>query len=238
MAVNDNNLGVNDNNNVDVIHFKYKIRVTENGPYEITGSIPLFSQIIDLDAKGECLAWHEIRKYPPKINYLLCRCGKSQHKPFCDNTHKKTYFDGTETASLEHYIDLCQKYSGPGLDLTDARVLCANAGFCERAGGIRGLIEHSDDEEARKTALEEAYACPSGSLVVWNKEGKAMEPIFEPSLAITENPTTWFIGPIWVRGRIPIESVNGMAYEIRNRVTLCGCGKSSNKPFCDGGHRK
>jgi CDGSH-type Zn-finger protein len=228
----------NDNSSGDIIHFKYKIRVTENGPYEITGSLPLISQIIDLDDEGKCLAWHETSRYPRIKNYSLCRCGKSQHKPFCDNTHKRIYFDGTETASRERYIDICQKYTGPTIDLTDARILCADAGFCERAGGIWGLIERSGDEEARKTAVEEAFNCPSGRLVVRDKEGKAMEPLLEPSIVIAENPTTWFIGPVWVRGGIPIESANGTAYEIRNRVTLCGCGRSSNKPFCDGSHRK
>ena len=43
-------------------------------------------------------------------------------------------------------------------------------------------------------------------------------------------------GPIWVRGGIPIESADESIYEIRNRVALCRCGKSSNIPFCDGSH--
>jgi CDGSH-type Zn-finger protein len=50
-------------------------------------------------------------------------------------------------------------------------------------------------------------------------------------------PNGEFNGPIWVRGGIPIESAKDEIYEIRNRVTLCGCGRSSNKPFCDGTHR-
>jgi len=29
---------------------------------------------------------------------------------------------------------------------------------------------------------------------------------------------------------------DGRAYEVRNRVSLCRCGKSKNKPFCDGSH--
>ncbi|MDP8996734.1 MAG: CDGSH iron-sulfur domain-containing protein, partial [Pseudomonadota bacterium] len=28
----------------------------------------------------------------------------------------------------------------------------------------------------------------------------------------------------------------GTAYELRNRVALCRCGASNNKPFCDGAH--
>ena len=43
-------------------------------------------------------------------------------------------------------------------------------------------------------------------------------------------------GPIWVRGGIPVASADGKTYEVRNRLTLCRCGRSANKPFCDGSH--
>ncbi|HAS05054.1 MAG TPA: iron-binding protein, partial [Dehalococcoidia bacterium] len=33
-----------------------------------------------------------------------------------------------------------------------------------------------------------------------------------------------------------VNSAKGEPYEVRNRVTLCRCGKSSNKPICDGSH--
>jgi len=33
-------------------------------------------------------------------------------------------------------------------------------------------------------------------------------------------------------------SADGFVYEIRNRVTLCHCGYSGNKPFCDGSHMR
>jgi CDGSH-type Zn-finger protein len=39
-----------------------------------------------------------------------------------------------------------------------------------------------------------------------------------------------------VRGSITVEAEDGARYEKRNRVTLCRCGASSNKPFCDGSH--
>jgi CDGSH-type Zn-finger protein len=44
-------------------------------------------------------------------------------------------------------------------------------------------------------------------------------------------------GPLWVTGSIPIERSDGKPFEIRNRVTLCSCGRSNNKPLCDGEHR-
>jgi CDGSH-type Zn-finger protein len=39
-----------------------------------------------------------------------------------------------------------------------------------------------------------------------------------------------------VKGGVAVESADGEAYEARNRVTLCRCGRSNNKPFCDGTH--
>ncbi|MCX5974524.1 MAG: CDGSH iron-sulfur domain-containing protein [Coprothermobacterota bacterium] len=44
------------------------------------------------------------------------------------------------------------------------------------------------------------------------------------------------VGPIWVRGGIPVEFADGHLYAVRNRVTLCGCGKSKNGSFCNGNH--
>jgi CDGSH-type Zn-finger protein len=39
-----------------------------------------------------------------------------------------------------------------------------------------------------------------------------------------------------VRGGIEVHSADGRVYELRNRVALCRCGASGNKPFCDGSH--
>ena len=62
------------------------------------------------------------------------------------------------------------------------------------------------------------------------EERGSVEPAFEPSIGVIRD------GPLWVRGGISVESADGFTYEIRNRVTLCRCGHSSNKPFCDGSH--
>jgi CDGSH-type Zn-finger protein len=216
----------------------FKIKISKNGPYLVSGGVPLSRQIIGIDANGYSYEWREGAQYPSPKNYALCRCGKSNDKPFCDRTHIKANFDGTETASREPYRKLARKIKGPDLELTDAEELCAAARFCDRAGGIWSLTLHSNDPESKKIAVEEAQMCPSGRLVVWDKEGKAIEPKFEPSAAIVEDPQEDMSGPIWIRGGIPVESTDGSTYEIRNRTTLCRCGKSSNKPFCDGSHCK
>jgi len=73
--------------------------------------------------------------------------------------------------------------------------------------------------------------------VAINKEtGEPIEPKFEPSISLVEDPIANASGPLWVKGGVSIESSQGEAYETRNRVTLCRCGKSHNKPYCDGSH--
>ena len=214
----------------------YKIKVSKNGPYLVSGGPPIQEKKINPDAEGYSYKWGDGKIYPQEGNYALCRCGKSKHKPFCDGTHMQVNFDGTETASHESYLTQAEKISGPELELTDAEDLCSYARFCERAGGIWSLTEHSDDPEAKENAIEEGQNCPSGRLVEWTKEGKAIERALKPSIGIVEDTQLGVIGPLWVRGGIPIESVDGQTYEVRNRVTLCRCGKSLNKPFCDGRH--
>jgi hypothetical protein len=86
--------------------------------------------------------------------------------------------------------------------------------------------------------IEETFDCPSGRLVAWEKNGQAVEPDFEPSIGLVEDTQAKKMGPIWVRGGIPIESADDKTYGVRKRVTLCRCGKSINKPFCDGSHLK
>jgi hypothetical protein len=63
-----------------------------------------------------------------------------------------------------------------------------------------------------------------------------IEPEFAPSIGIVADPAQGLAGPIWVRGGIAVTSADGVTYEIRNRVTLCRCGASANKPFCDASH--
>lgn len=214
-----------------------KVVITKNGPYLVSGGLPLNKEIIITDTKGTPIKWKKGHHYPDQDNYALCRCGKSKNKPYCDGTHAKINFNCTETASRKKYLEQAEKISGPDLILTDAEDLCAVARFCHRAGGIWKLTENSDNKKSKEIAIEEACDCPSGRLVVWDKKtGKPIENKLEPSISLVEGPEENASGPIWVKGGIPVESSDGTKYETRNRVTLCRCGKSGNKPFCDGTH--
>ena len=58
------------------------------------------------------------------------------------------------------------------------------------------------------------------------------------SIGLVEDPAQGCAGPLWLRGGIPVVAADGFAYEVRNRMTLCRCGASQNKPFCDGAHAR
>jgi CDGSH-type Zn-finger protein len=213
-----------------------KITVSKDGPYVVSGDVPLAVQIITPDEKGYSHHWRKGIVYPMRERYELCRCGKSSTLPFCDRVHDKEGFDGKESASIKPYSEMAETIDGPGLRLTDYMALCASAKFCDRAGGIWNLTRQSDIPAAKKTAVTEAANCPSGRLVVWDKEnGTAIEPEFIPSIGLIEY-SSGLKGPVWVKGGIPVISADGAPYETRNRVTLCRCGRSSNKPFCDSSH--
>ena len=65
----------------------FKIRISRNGPYLVSGGIPLSEQIIGTDAEGYSSEQHQGKEFPLKENYALCRCGRSSNKPFCDGGH-------------------------------------------------------------------------------------------------------------------------------------------------------
>lgn len=214
-----------------------KIQVLKNGPYLVYGNTPLIKMTIQCDTQGIPEKWLMGEKLQTTENYSLCRCGQSKSKPFCDRTHLKVNFDGTETSDNEPYEKMAKVIDSPTLKLKDAEILCASARFCHRGGDIWQVVLQSDEPWAKKNAIENACDCPSGRLVVVDKEtGKTIEPPLEKSIGLIEDPAIGVDGPIWVRGAIPIHSAEGKPYEVRNRVTLCRCGKSTNKPFCDSSH--
>lgn len=214
-----------------------KVVVTQHGPYVVSGNVPVGVEVIVPNREGYSWDWEEGRGFEASAEYALCRSGQSAHKPFCDGTHAKIGFDGTETASRAPYTEQAKTFDGPTMVLRDAESLCAFARFCDPGGKIWGLISKTEGETERNLVTREAGHCPSGRLVVRDKKsGVIPEPKLPKSIGIVEDPALKVSGPLWVHGGIPVESEDGRRYEVRNRVTLCRCGASSNKPFCDGSH--
>jgi len=62
------------------------ISVRENGPYKITGPFTI------MDHEGVPF------ELPAGSAVVLCRCGHSKNKPFCDATHREIGFHADDTA--------------------------------------------------------------------------------------------------------------------------------------------
>ncbi len=214
-----------------------RIVVTKNGPYLVFGSIPLRIQKIVSNQEGMSWDWEEGKTFATGKEYRLCRCGQSRKLPFCDDSHLNVEFDGEETASRAPYSEQAEVLDGPTLVLSDEENLCAFARFCDPAGKIWNLVEQTNNPKARALVIREAMHCPSGRLVLHDKKnGKQIEEVLKPAIGIIEDTALGCSGPLWVQGGIPVESEDGKPYEVRNRVTLCRCGASDSKPFCNGSH--
>jgi CDGSH-type Zn-finger protein len=213
------------------------ITITATGPYLVSGNVSIEVQSMEPRPGGESWEWVAHQTIAGGEKYALCRCGASAKKPFCDGTHTSIAWDPTETASREPYDALASTSDGPTMVLRDAESLCSFARFCDNDGSIWNLVQQTESNATREIVAHEATHCPSGRLVVVDKRtGAAIEPDVAPSIVLAEDPAKNCSGPIWVRGGITLQSQDGTPYETRNRVTLCRCGKSSNKPFCDGTH--
>jgi CDGSH-type Zn-finger protein len=217
-------------------HDAMSITVMKDGPYLVSGAVPLARQTIVTDEQGFSVEWRQGEAFPTDEEYKLCRCGRSDAHPFCDEKTCETGFDGTETASREPYLEQAGELEGPSLTLTDAEHLCAFARFCDYGGQVWNLVQQPD-EAAASLAVRETTRCPSGRLVSWDAGTREpFEEDYEPSIGVVEDPTQGVSGPLWVRGGIQVIAADGYRYEVRNRQTLCRCGGSLNKPFCDTTH--
>jgi CDGSH-type Zn-finger protein len=217
------------------------VTVTKDGPYAVTGDVPVVQQTIVADAEGTSRDWARGRTFTPPDapdgSFSLCRCGHSANKPFCDGSHLKAGFDGTEARTARvPYLQQAQEQDGPELVLTDAQRLCAFARFCDADGGIWSQVE----QPGRAAEVEqEAKQCVGGRLVAWQVEGREASPLeidTAPEIGVVQDPQQGVSGPYRLWGAVQVTGADGFAYETRERVALCRCGASRNKPFCDGSH--
>lgn len=213
-----------------------KIIVMENGPYHVQGDIPIYKEVLKRDEEGYYWADRE-RIKTPSTDSMLCRCGKSKNAPFCDGSHKNG-FDGSIRAPFDAGDERAIIMEGPGVHIRDEIDLCSWTRFCHRGKGkVWDLLPESNQEEIRDEVIRGCQECPSGRLTAIDPHsGEALEPELEQEITVTQDPEKGVSGPLVVRGGIPIEAADGTRWEVRNRVTLCRCGKSHNKPFCDARH--
>ncbi len=215
-----------------------RIAITEQGPYLVYGRPPLSAQYIMPDENNESWYFQEGRHFSTETEpTALCRCGASKHHPFCDGSHAQAQWDPRLTAATMTRPDEIEIIEGATVDLLDINKFCVFARFCHPAGDAWELTERSATPEARQLAIREASMCPSGRLTARDRRtSQPFEFRFEPELGLLEDDAVGSSGGLWVRGGIPIRRPSGETDEIRNRVVLCRCGQSCNKPYCDGTH--
>ena len=219
------------------------IEIREAGPYAVHGDIPLTRKKRVTSEEGEAITWATTERLPADEGYVLCRCGKSRTKPFCDGSHDYEEFDGEcekEFAPLAETQEILER---DGVRVKVENSLCIHAKYCfNKSSGIRKLMAEQLDSNAKSQIMAMVDRCPSGTFVYeMELDGEMTE--FEPDMpyevaAIAADSKSSSAGPIWVTGGVPIMMPDGKFLERRNRVTLCRCGQSKNKPFCDGSHAK
>ena len=170
----------------------------------------------------------------------LCRCGGSANKPFCDGAHQKNGFSDTKLA--ERATDQRQSYQSQKITIHDNRSICAHAGHC--TAGLAAVFKYGSEPwidasgAAVEAIIETIRKCPSGALsytlggIQSDEQGKEQgkEQPQAPSITVTQD------GPYAVEGAGLLQQPSWAQGASTERFTLCRCGASKNKPFCDGTH--
>ena len=196
-----------------------EITPSENGPYQVKGLANLVNQKGPLSTKE---------------NIALCRCGGSANKPFCDGTHA---YNGFSSAKLEGRIeDKLDHYKGKNITIHDNRGICEHAGRC--TDGLAAVFHLREepwifpDAATTEEIISTIKKCPSGALSYTSGDEKGYTGNGEPTFFIAPN------GPYVVTGGPELKNTTRGDGASREHFTMCRCGGSKNKPFCDGSHIK
>ena len=195
------------------------IEPSPDGPY-IVSNLPTLE-----NSRGEGI--------PTKPVMALCRCGGSANKPFCDGTHAKIRFSGARVT--DGSANKQDKYVGKKITINDNRSVCAHAGMCTdnlKSVFKLGVEPWIDPQGADVQAIiETVRKCPSGALSYTIDNVEYADQDREPRVTVTKN------GPYHVVGGPELrEKATSQQPQSREHFTLCRCGGSKNKPFCDGTH--
>jgi len=140
--------------------------------------------------------------------FALCRCGRTE-----DRRHD---------------------YTGKDITVHDNRGICSHAGLCSEGLSAVFQLEHEPWIDPDAAPAEEIIAivksCPSGALS-YSVDGKEQrDQAREPAIRVSKN------GPYLVTGGPDLVDVDRVEGASTEHFTLCRCGASKNKPFCDGSH--
>jgi CDGSH-type Zn-finger protein len=197
---------------------KPSVEVLKNGPYKVK-DLKKFE-----NSKGE-----DIETQP---SMLLCRCGQSSNKPFCNGTHARVGFSGNKLEGRG--ADRMDDYEGKEITIHDNRGVCAHRGHCtDNLPNVFSMKQKpwiDPDTEKPDEIARVIEMCPSGALS-YTKDGVLHKDLDRESKIIVSKD-----GPLDVVGGVDFKDPEGNTTESKEHYTLCRCGGSKNKPFCDGTH--
>ena len=167
-----------------------------------------------------------------KETMALCRCGRSANKPFCDGTHAKI---GFSSAKLEGRVeDKRDNYVGVKITIHDNRGICAHAGRC--TDGLASVFRLKEEPwihpnaASRDEIIATIQKCPSGALSYSVDDLERSDGEGDPAIFVAPN------GPYVVSGGPDLLDTTQGEGASKEHFTMCRCGGSKNKPFCDGTH--
>jgi CDGSH-type Zn-finger protein len=162
----------------------------------------------------------------------LCRCGASLNKPYCDGNHKYAGF--TDDISPERSEDKLTSYVGKEITVHNNVMLCSVAEHCHKELETVFNVQRDPWIDPDGDTLERIKAlvkkCPSGALSYSINGQSQADTEREPAITIEKD------GPLHITGGIEFKDANWGQGASREHYTLCRCGASKNKPFCDGTH--
>jgi CDGSH-type Zn-finger protein len=217
---------------------KPKIQPLPNGPYYLINDMQPKVVYNLQNFKGEPLS--------TTVGIALCRCGASKNKPFCDGTHSVIGFSSANKTlekndDIEKIVIKDRRRDYPGKEITvhDNRRICSHAAECVNnlssvfKLGSRPWI--NPDGSKMNDVIEVVRRCPSGALSysIDGVEYRDPEEQRNPTVTVLKN------GPYHITGGIELigENIQFGEGASKEHYTLCRCGASENKPFCDGAHK-
>ena len=130
---------------------------------------------------------------------------------------------------------IVKDYTGDSATVTWDSKLCIHVAECGRAKGE--LFEHGRDPwcdpntSSDEAVLDVVKRCPSGSLSVVFKDPSKGE-----TSAAENTITVVYSGPLVLQGELDIEGAPDDSPGLKFRASLCRCGLSKTKPYCDKSH--
>lgn len=210
---------------------KPKILPLPNGPFYLFNNMePKVVENLQ-NSKGEPLS--TVR------GVALCRCGASNNKPFCDGTHSTINFSSENIIEKTDTIKNKKKdYVGEKITIHDNRSVCSHAVYCvENLSSVFKIGKRpwiDSNGASVQEIIDTVRKCPSGALS-YSINGIEYNEINdrEPMVTVSKNGPYSITGGIELLGNAQIAEDNS-----KEHYTLCRCGASNNKPFCDGSHNK